>query len=195
MAYNLDMRVLVACEFSNTVRDAFLKRGHDTYSCDIVRADWPNPNYRRHIKTDVRPLLREQWDLVIAHPPCTYLCNSGVRWITEWPGRIEKMHKAILFFIECINANAPLVAVENPIMHGYAKRALGIAPTQMVQPYQFGHPESKATYLWLKGLPMLVPTEINENRRNTIHLLGSAGSKERSRTFQGIADAMANQWG
>ncbi len=133
--------------------------------------------------------------MVIAHPPCTYLCNSGVRWIWERAGRLEEMYVAVLFFKECLAANAPAVAVENPIMHGYAKEALGIDPTQMIQPYQFGHPESKATYLWLRGLPQLVPTDINPNRNNTIHRLGSRGSKERSRTFLGIAEAMAEQWG
>lgn len=189
------MRVLVACEWSNTVRDAFLRRGHDAYSCDLQRAEHPNPNWRRHIRGDVRPLLRERWDLVIAHPPCTYLCNSGVRWITERQERLEEMMNAVVFFKECLAANAPMVCVENPIMHGYAKRALGVLPTQMVQPYQFGHPDSKATYLWLRGLTPLLPSSINNNRLGTIHRLGSAGSKERSRTFEGIARAMAEQWG
>ncbi len=189
------MRVLVACEWSNTVRDAFLRKGHDAYSCDLKRADHPNPNFRRHIVGDVRPLLKEKWDLVIAHPPCTYLCNSGVRWLTEREGRLEEMYNAVEFFKECLAANADKVCVENPVVHRYAKRAIAVTPTQLIHPHQFGHPESKGTYLWLKGLQPLIPTEINENRLNSIHLLGSAGSKERSRTFQGIANAMAEQWG
>ena len=189
------MQVLVACEWSNTVRDAFLARGHDAYSCDLQRAEHPNPHWRRHIRGDVRPLLKEKWDLVIAHPPCTYLCNSGVRWITERDGRLDAMFDAVVFFKECLAANAPSVCVENPVMHKYARGALDVKPTQLIQPYQFGHPESKATYLWLQGLPPLTTTKVNNNRLNTIHLLGSAGSKERSRTFQGIAQAMAEQWG
>src|SRR5689334_85934 len=137
------MRVLVACEWSNTVRDAFLARGHDAYSCDIIRAEHPNPNFRRHIRGDVRPLLREKWDLVIAHPPCTYLCNSGVCWLHTREGRFEEMHKAVQFFKECLAANAPMVAVENPIMHKYARAKLLVDPTQIIHPYHFGHPESK----------------------------------------------------
>ncbi len=188
------MRVLVACEWSNTVRDAFLRRGHDAYSCDILRAEHPNPNWRRHIRGDVTPLLLEPWDLVIAHPPCTYLCNSGVRWLTD-AGRIDLMTDAVLFFKACLEANAPRACVENPIMHGYARGAVRVEPSQLIQPYQFGHPESKGTYLWLRGLPPLISTEINDNRNGTIARLGSAGSKERSRTFAGIAKAMAEQWG
>lgn len=188
------MRVLVACEWSNTVRDAFLTRGHDAYSCDLIRAESPNPNYKRHIRGDVTPLLREEWDLVIAHPPCTYLCNSGVRWLTEREGRFEYMMDAVAFFNACLGANSPRVCVENPVMHGYAKKYIP-EQTQVIHPWQFGHPEKKATCLWLKGLPELKPTRIVGAYRNTIHLLGSRGSKERSRTFQGIAEAMAEQWG
>lgn len=189
------MRILVACEWSNTVRDAFLRLGHDAYSCDLQRAEHPNPNWRRHIQCDVRPLLREEWDLVIAHPPCTYLCNSGVRWLTEREGRMEAMHEAILFFKDCLESNTPRVCVENPVMHGQARRLVGVEPTQMVHPWQFGDPYTKATYLWLRGLPQLTPTNVISGRFNLIRRLGSAGSKERSRTFQGIADAMATQWG
>jgi hypothetical protein len=123
------MRVLVACEWSNTVRDAFLARGHDAYSCDLEIADHPNPNYRRHIHGDVRPLLRERWDLVVAHPPCTYLCNSGVWLMKRDEGRHNLMIASIMFFKECLEANSPRVAVENPIMHGYAKKELGIEPS------------------------------------------------------------------
>lgn len=188
------MRVLVACEWSNTVRDAFLRRGHDAYSCDLQRAEHPNPNWRRHIRGDVRPLLREPWDLVIAHPPCTYLCNSGVRWLTEEPGRVERMADALLFFRECLECNSERVCVENPVMHGYASRYVP-TPSQIIQPWQYGHPETKATCLWLKNLPQLKPSDIVEGRWGRIRHLGSAGSKERSRTYQGVADAMAEQWG
>lgn len=177
------------------MRDAFLVRGHDAYSCDIQRADHPNPNFRRHIRGDVRPLLKEPWDLVIAHPPCTYLCNSGVRWLSEREGRWQQMMDGAIFFLECMAANAPKVAVENPIMHKYSKGLIKFEPTQIIQPWWFGHPESKATCLWLRGLPLLTPTDINPNRNNTIHLLGGGHSKERSATFLGIARAMAEQWG
>ena len=189
------MRVLVACEWSNTVRDAFLGRGHDAYSCDLLPAEHPNPNWRRHIRGDVIPLLQEPWDLVIAHPPCTYLCNSGVRWVREREGRIDLVTDAAIFFLKCLAANAPQVCVENPTMHHYARQHIPFPPTQIVEPYQFGEPESKRTCLWLVGLPSLFPTEIVTGRKNTIHYLGSNGSKERSRTFAGIARAMAEQWG
>jgi hypothetical protein len=162
------MRVLVACERSNTVRDAFLERGHDAYSCDIEIAKFPNPNYKRHIRGDVRPLLKEPWDLVIAHPPCTYLCNSGVRWLKTELGRINLMELACIFFLDCLSANAPRVCVENPIQHGYAKELIGIAPTQIIQPWQFGHGETKATCLWLKGLPNLKPTNIVSGREPAV---------------------------
>jgi hypothetical protein len=191
----------VACEWSNTVRDAFLRRGHDAYSCDLQRADHPNPNFRRHIRGDVRPLLKEQWDLVIAHPPCTYLCNSGVRWIGP-SGNLERyklMIEGVKFFIECYWANAPRVAIENPIHHCYAKEFIP-PPNQTIQPWQFGEPKTKATCLWLRGLPPLSPTSIVEVTQDTqpcgiASWYSNGTSKERSRTFQGIADAMADQWG
>jgi hypothetical protein len=193
--YNRYMKVLVACEFSNTVRDAFIRRGHDAYSCDLQHCDHPNKNWRRHIRGDVTPLLLQEWDLIIAHPPCTYLCNSGVRWLEEKKGRKELMVQATDFFKKCLTANALKICVENPIMHKYARKLIEVVPTQLIQPYEFGHPESKATYLWLKGLPLLTPTSINNNRNNTIHKLGSGHSNERSKTFLGIALAMAQQWG
>lgn len=189
------MRVLVACEWSNTVRDAFLERGHDAYSCDLIKAEHPNKNWKRHIVGDVKPLLKERWDLVIAHPPCTYLCLSGVRWIREQINRLDLMEEAAKFFLECYHANSDKVCVENPVMYGIARKAIGLPPTQMLHPWQFGHPVSKKTYLWLRGLTPLAPTNIVEGRDNLIHRLGSAGKKERSRTFAGIAQAMAEQWG
>lgn len=190
------MRVLVACEWSNTVRDAFLARGHDAYSCDLQRAEHPNLNWRRHFRCDVRPLLRERWDLVIAHPPCTYLCNSGVWLLSKEVDRIEKVEEAVEFFKQCLDANSPCVCVENPIMHGTGRRMLDVDPTQLIHPYQYGHPYSKGTYLWLKGLPELKPTNVLTARHNLItQVLGSSDAKERSRTFSGIAAAMAAQWG
>lgn len=191
------MRVLVACEWSNTVRDAFLAHGHDAYSCDLERAEHPNPNWRRHIRGDVRPLLKEKWDLVIAHPPCTYLCNSGV-WLyeREWETRSKLLVDAAVFFWKCLEANADRVCVENPIMHNYAKAAVRVKPTQIIQPWQFGHPVSKATCLYLRNLEPLKPTDVVKNNGEYIqNKLGSEKSQERSRTFPGIARAMAEQWG
>ncbi len=192
------MRVLVACEWSNTVRDAFLARGHDAYSCDLERAEHPNRNWRRHIRGDVRPLLKEKWDLVIAHPPCTYLCNSGVWLLTkDWDTRSKLLIEAVVFFWECLQANAEKVCVENPVMHSYARAAVKIRPKQTIQPYQFGHPVSKATCLWLRGgLQPLRPTNVVKNKGEYIcSKLGSGDSQERSRTLTGIARAMAEQWG
>lgn len=189
------MRVLVACEFSNRVRDAFLRRGHDAYSCDLQRADHPNPNWRRHIRGGVRPLLRERWDLVIAHPPCTYLCNSGVRWIHERDGRLELVKEGAAFFLECLNTNAPRVCVENPTMHKYAWQYIKQEPTQAIHPWQFGEPESKRTCLWLRGLPSLIPTRIVGGRLNRNGQIVRVGSNNRSRTYQGVANAMVAQWG
>ncbi len=193
------MRVLVACEFSGIVRNAFLKLGHDAYSCDI-RYDWSETAGRhRHTRGDVRPLLRRPWDLVIAHPPCTYLCNSGVRWLFNDGSRItqrwEYMEAACIFFKQCLNANAPMVCVENPIMHCYASTAIGVRYTQIIHPWQYGHGETKATCLWLKGLPRLRPTEIVPGRCPRIHTMSTRNrSKERSVTYGGIALAMATQW-
>ncbi len=188
------MRVLVACEFSNTVRDAFLRRGHDAWSCDLRRADAPNENWHRHIQGDVRPLLRQEWDLVIAHPPCTYLCNSGVHWLGRRSGRYELMTEAVKFFRECLEANAPKVCVENPGMHKYAKEFIG-KQSQTIHPYEHGHPDSKATCLWLRGLPLLTSTKMNPVQVDMIYNTPSTSSKQRSVTFQGIANAMAEQWG
>lgn len=202
------MRVLVACEWSNTVRDAFLARGHDAYSCDLQRAEHPNPNWRRHIRGDVRPLLRERWDLVIAHPPCTYLslmsaCRfvNGVS-ISNQP-RYDGIIDGIAFFMDCLEANADRVCVENPRMHTAARMAIGVQHDQEVQPHWFGHPYTKATRLWLKNLPPLVATCEVESNCSWVDGGGShRGSrgihripKMRSKTFQGIADAMAEQWG
>lgn len=198
------MRVLVGCEFSGTVRDAFLRRGHDAWSCDLL-PDEKGSN--RHIRGDVRDLLKPGlWDLlIVAHPPCTRLCNSGVRWLSvPPPGRsLEAMwaelEEGAALFSACWNAPVPRVAVENPVMHKHAKaRIAGYAePAQSVQPWQFGHGETKRTCLWLRGLPALTPTDIVEGREARVHRMppGPDRWKERSRFFAGIADAMADQWG
>lgn len=194
-----NMRVLVACECSNTVRDAFLRLGHDAYSCDLQRADHPNPNWRRHIIDDVTELLRDKWDLVIAHPPCTYLSKIGAMHMNKQ--RLDLMYEGVEFFKKCLNANADRICVENPILFKLAVRAIGVRPTQTIQPYQFGHYERKTTWLWLKNLPPLVPTKVNTPTSNWVDG-GTEGkgkgkvrnSKLRARTFQGIANAMASQW-
>lgn len=186
------MKVLVACEFSGIVRDAFLACGHDTVSCDLLPTESPGP----HIEGDVREILDDGWDLMVAHPPCTYLCNSGVRWLHERPGRWEKMRAGAAFFRELLQAPIPHVAIENPIMHGHARELVGHGPDQTVQPWQFGHGEVKAICLWLRGLPHLAPTRISTEREPLKHWLGPSPDrwKERSRFFGGIAEAMADQW-
>lgn len=190
-------RVLVACEFSGVVRDAFLERGHDAYSCDILRS-FSKRSPERHFQQDVTELLREPWDLVIAHPPCTYLTNTGVRWFKDDPvGRMLKLLSACDFFMACLNANAPMVCVENPIMHRYAKERIKEKATQIIQPWMFGHGDTKATCLWLRGLPELKPTNIVPGRRARSHMMSTSPFKsmKRSVTYRGIAEAMADQWG
>src|SRR6056297_904353 len=142
------MKVLIACEYSGRVRDAFIALGHDAVSCDLLPSESPGP----HIQGDVRELLREPWDLVIAHPPCTYLANSGVRWRVE-RGEWEQIAEAAEFFRACLGANAPCVAVENPVMHRYGREAVGRGPNFTVQPWQFGDPLRKRTCFWVRGLP------------------------------------------
>lgn len=201
------MRVLVACECSNTVRDAFLKRGHDAYSCDLQRAAFPNPNWRRHIRGDVRPLLRERWDLVIAHPPCTYLSVISHcllqrdKPLDDQPRRSGIIDGAI-FFLDCMQTNADKICIENPIPNKFARELIPIKCTQVIQPWQFGHPFTKATHLWLKGLPPLQPTKVVTPTISWIDSGKKVGARGihrdpnlRSKTFQGIADAMADQWG
>lgn len=196
-------RVLVACEFSGTVRDAFIARGYDAWSCDLL-ADERGSN--RHIKGDVRDVLGDGWDLlIVAHPPCTRLCNSGVRWLaTPPPGRTREemwseLEEGAALFSALWNAPVDRVAVENPIMHRHAKeRIVGYtAPAQSVQPWQFGHGEVKRTCLWLKNLPPLHPTNIVAGREARVHRMSPRLNRrhERSRFFPGIADAMADQWG
>lgn len=195
------MRVLVACEYSGRVRDAFLAAGHDAMSCDLLPTDIPGP----HHQGDVFDILHDGWDLMVAHPPCTYLTNSGVRWLSTQPDRWKDLIDGAVFFRELLHAPIPRVAVENPVMHGYARRIVGRKADQIIQPWQFGHPEQKATGLWLRGLPPLVPTDnvksvmdaMPARERQRIHYLPPTADrwKIRSTTYQGIADAMAGQWG
>lgn len=184
------MKVLIACEFSGIVRDAFIKNGHDAISCDLLPSEAPGP----HIKDDVLGYLACDWDLLVAHPPCTYLCNSGVRWLYTEHGRWEKMENAASFFMELFNANIGKICIENPIPHKYTRLP---KYDQIIQPWQFGHGETKATCLWLKNLPKLAATSIVDGRTQKIHLMSPSDdrSKNRSRTYTGIANAMAMQWG
>src|SRR4051812_22799665 len=196
---DVSMRILVACEFSGIVRDAFIAAGHEAVSCDLLPSERPGP----HIRGDAAFVAHRdkgEWDLMVAHPPCTFLANSGVRWLyggkgtTPDPARWTEMEDAARFFRVLLDAPIPRIAVENPVMHSHA----GIRkPDQYVQPWQFGHGEVKATGLWLRGLPPLTPTNIVDGREPRVHHAspGPDRWKERSRTLPGIAAAMASQWG
>lgn len=187
------MKVLVACEFSGVVREAFKAGGHDAWSCDLL----PTEILGQHIQDDVLKHLDDGWDLMIAHPPCTYLCNSGVRWLHEIPGRWEQMIEASLFFRRLYESSITKIAIENPIPHKYAMNIIKVGYKQIIQPWQFGHGETKATCLWLRNLPKLQPTNIVPGREQRIWKLPPSETRsiERSRTFKGIAGAMAEQWG
>ena len=183
------MKVLVACEFSGVVREAFRKRGHDAWSCDLLSS---NDLSQYHIQEDVSGALRfKSWDMVIAHPPCTRLCVSGARW---FQGKEKERWEAIQFFMSFVFLNFPKVCIENPIgiMSTVYRK-----PDQIIQPWQFGHGETKATCLWLKNLEPLEPTKIVEGREARIHKMPPSKDrgKLRSITYQGIANAMAEQWG
>lgn len=184
------MRVLVACEYSGRVREAFRKLGHDAWSCDLLPAE---DGSEHHIQGDVIPVLDDGWDLLIAHPPCTHLAVSGARHFAR-KRETGEQQEAIDFFMRFANAPIERVAIENPvcIMSSHWRK-----PDQIIQPWQFGHGETKATCLWLKGLPKLEPTKVVEGREARIHRMPPSKDrwKERSRTYQGIADAMALQWG
>lgn len=181
------MRVLVACEYSGIVRDAFLARGHDAMSCDLLPTEAPGPHYQG----DVRDLLHDGWDLMIAHPPCTDLAVSGARWFSE---KREQQAAALEFVLMLALAPIPRIAIENPVSIISSRIA---KPTQTIQPWQFGHGECKRTCLWLIGLPKLEATHVVAGREQRVHLMapGPERWKERSRTFLGIAQAMADQWG
>lgn len=196
------MKVLIACEFSGTVRDAFAALGHDAWSCDILPTEKPG----NHFQKDIFHLLCEPfaftWDLIIAHPPCQYLANSGVRWLWNKDGsknieRWAQMEKAAIFFRSLLYSNCERIAVENPIQHKHAKEIIGVNQTQTIQPWQFGHGETKATCLWLKNLPPLKPTNIVGGRTARVHREPPSPErwKNRSRTLEGIAKGMAEQWG
>lgn len=183
------MRVLIACEFSGVVRDAFLALGHEAMSCDLLPTEAPGPHYQG----DVRDVLDYPWDLMIAHPPCTDLSVSGARHFAA--KRMDgRQQAAASFFLMLAKADIPRIAIENPVC---VMSSLWRKPEQVIQPWQFGHGETKATCLWLKGLPLLKPTNIVEGREARVHRMppGPDRWKERSRTFEGIAAAMASQWG
>lgn len=181
------MRVLVACEFSGTVRDAFRARGFDAVSCDLLSTEAPGP----HIQGDVLDVLNDGWDLMIAFPPCTHLAVSGARWFKD---KATEQAEGVAFFLALANAPIPCIAIENPvgIMSTRWRK-----PNQIIQPWQFGHGETKATCLWLKGLPKLVATNVVEGRHGRVWREPPSPDrwKKRSLTYPGIADAMADQWG
>ena len=204
------MRVLVACEESQAVCKAFRKRGHEAYSCDIQQCSGGHPEW--HIQGDVLPLLKEKWDLIIAHPPCQFLTNTGnpylnvEKWGEKAIQRAKDREKAFEFFMEFANANCDKICIENPI--GYPNTHYR-KPNQIIQPWQFGHPYTKATCLWLKGLEPLKPFVIEkpqncksyayetmiDERGKTISWNSELSRKLRSKTLDGIAKAMAEQWG
>ena len=213
------MKVLIACEYSGTVRDAFIKLGHEAMSCDLLPTDVPGPHYQG----DVFDIIDQGWDLMIAHPPCTYLTVSGASWFyhpedkglpmverrphPRYPNRRQDQKEALVFFIKLASVNIPKIAVENPvgIISTHWRK-----PDQIIQPWMFGDEASKGTCLWLKGLPKLIPTKIVGRGEFLTFKSGKSRSKwfsdaltlpplermkVRSKTFQGIADAMASQWG
>ncbi len=188
-AYDGDVRVkvLIACEYSGRVRDAFLLAGHEAMSCDLLPTESAGPHYQG----DVREIIGDGWDLMIAHPPCTHLAVSGSRWFKD---KAKEQADALLFVCELMDAPIPKIAIENPISVISSRIR---KPDQIIQPWQFGHGETKATCFWLKGLPKLTPTNIVEGREARVHRMppGPDRWKDRSRTYTGVADAMAAQWG
>lgn len=205
-----NMNVLIACEFSGIVRNAFAKRGHNAWSCDMLPSEKPGNHYQGNVLEmfdlpDYGGYIVGDFDLMIAHPPCTFLANSGVKHLYkngkkengEYPQRWRDMRKAARFFKQLLRLPVPRICLEKPIMHGYGKKIIGTDETQIIQPWQFGHGEIKATCLWLKDLPELKPSKIVSGRRPRVHHAspGPDRWKERSRTLQGVADAMAEQWG
>lgn len=180
------MRVLVACEFSGAVRDAFAERGHDAWSCDLLPTEKPG----KHFQCDVLEVVEMGWDLMIAHPPCTHLAVSGARWFRE---KADEQEQALEFVKALMLAPIPRICIENPVSVISGRLC---KPDQVIQPWQFGHGETKATCLWLKGLPPLRPTNVVEGREARVHRMppGPDRWRERSRTFEGIAQAMAEQW-
>jgi hypothetical protein len=211
------LRVIVGCEYSGRVREAFRALGHEAYSCDLLPADDNSPN---HFQMDIFKAIEQYgpFDLGIFHPPCTYLTNAGVRWLHEHVQsrkgkkpvvsgavRWDAMREGARFFTALLNVDIPKIAIENPIPHKYAVTAIGRKYDQIVQPWMFGHTERKATCFWLKGLPLLVPTnnvkeemlKLPKKEQQRLHYLPPSADrwKLRSETFSGIAAAMAQQWG
>ena len=196
------MKILVACEYSGTVRDAFIARGHEAISCDLLPTDVEGPHY----EGDLFDIINDGWDLMIAHPPCTYLCSSGLHWNKRTPGRQELTDEALEFVQRLLDAPIGKIALENPI--GCISTKIR-KPSQIIQPWQFGHDASKATCLWLKDLPLLTPTQlieprIVEGKKRWANQTDSGQNKLppsedrwkiRSETYRGIAEAMASQWG
>lgn len=183
------MRVLIACEYSGVVRDAFIALGHDAMSCDLLPTDLHGPHYQG----DVFDIIGDGWDLMIAHPPCTHLAVSGARHFAE--KRADgRQQEALEFVYRLLNAPIHKIALENPISIISTKIR---RPDQIIQPWQYGHGETKATCLWLKGLPLLTPIDVVKGRADRIHKMPPSVDrwKLRSTTYQGIADAMASQWG
>lgn len=205
------MKILIACEFSGIVREAFQLRGHDAWSCDLLPSEIPGQHYRGNVLDILKDwsIIGGKPDEVIGHPPCTYLTNAGVRHLYKHvvsrkgkhaavygAARWAAMKEAAIFFRQLLTTDVERIAIENPIPHKYAISEIGRKYDQLIQPWQFGHGETKATCLWLKNLPKLIPTNIVEGREHRIHLMSPSDhrSKDRSRTYQGIADAMASQW-
>ena len=195
------MKVLIGCESSGTVRDAFIARGHDAMSCDLLPTVAPGPHYQGDVFEAIK---MQQWDMAIFHPPCTYLTGSGERWLKDQSplksgalvgeARRKARAQAIDFFMALWECGIPRIVIENPI--GVMSSAFR-KPNQVIQPWQFGHGETKATCLWLKNTPPLTPTNIVEGREQRIHLLPNTPDRWaiRSVTYKGIAEAMATQWG
>lgn len=190
------MKVLIACEFSGIVREEFKKKGHDAFSCDLLNSEIPG----KHIKKDVKEILNDGWDLMIAHPPCTYLASSGLHWNKKFPERNKQTELSLLFVKMLLDAPIKRIALENPV--GCISTRIR-KPDQIIQPYQFGEDASKKTCLWLKNLPLLKPTKIiikeryaNQTPSGQNKLAPSPDRwKDRSRTYKGIAEGMAEQWG
>ena len=190
------MKVLIACEYSGAVRDAFINNGHDAMSCDLLPTDVPGNHYHG----DVFDVINDGWDLMIAHPPCTHLAVSGARWFKD---KVKEQAESLEFVRRLMDAPIDKIAIENPISIISSRIR---KPEQIIQPWMFGHPEAKATCLWLKGLPTLSATDVltkpecgywSNQTPSGQNKLGPSKDrwKERSKTYQGIADAMANQWG
>jgi hypothetical protein len=195
------MRVLIACEYSGRVRDAFTRKGHFAMSADLLPSDRPG----KHHQGSVMDIINDDWDLMIGHPPCTFMANSSAKHLykdmKKENGRNEKrwsaMKQGAEFFKSLWSAPIPKICLENPVMLGHAKKLIGVNQTQIIQPWQFGHGETKQTCLWLKGLEPLEPSSIVSGRDHRVHKMPPSADrwKLRSTTFQGIADAFADQWG